>query len=339
MTADAPNRPDDDADLISVRDLRVDFDLSSGFLRASRQVLSAVDGISFTIRRGETLSLVGESGSGKSTTGRSLLRLPPPTGGSVHFDGVDMSTLDTPGMHAMRRRMQMIFQDPFASVNRRMTVAAIIAEPLEVHGLSQGAAKVARVAELMELVGLKAEWGGRYPHEFSGGQLQRVGIARALAVSPDFIVADEPVSALDVSVQAQVINLLAELQRELGLALLFIAHDLAVVRHLSDRVAVMYLGRLVEIADCDTLYATPRHPYTRALLSAIPVPDPEIEAARMPILLEGEIPSPVSPPSGCRFRTRCWKAQAVCAEQDPPLNRLPGGTWVACHFPEPGPGD
>ena len=235
----------------------------------------------------------------------------------------------------MRRRMQMIFQDPYASVNRRMTVAEIIGEPLVVHGLAKGAAKTDRVDQLLGLVGLKPEWGSRYPHEFSGGQLQRVGIARALAVEPDFIVADEPVSALDVSIQAQVINLLARLQSELGLTLLFIAHDLAVVRHLSDRVAVMYLGRLVEIADCETLYASPRHPYTKALLSAIPLPDPEAEAKRVPILLEGEVPSPVSPPSGCRFRTRCWKAQPKCAEIDPPLVPISPETWAACHYPEP----
>lgn len=322
--------------LLGVDDLRVEFELPRTSLRSrQRQSLTAVDGISFGIRRGETFSLVGESGSGKSTTGRSILRLPPPTEGSVTFDGVDLSKLNAAGMRDMRRRMQMIFQDPFASVNRRMTVAEIIAEPLVVHRLATGAAKTDRVSNLLRLVGLKPEWGSRYPHEFSGGQLQRVGIARALAVEPDFIVADEPVSSLDVSVQAQVINLLARLQKELGLTLLFIAHDLAVVRHLSDRVAVMYLGRLVEIADCETLYTSPRHPYTKALLSAIPVPDPEAEAQRVPILLEGEVPSPVSPPSGCRFRTRCWKAQPTCAEVDPPLVQISPETWTACHYPEP----
>ncbi len=322
--------------LLGVDDLRVEFELPRTSLRSrQRQTLTAVDGISFGIRRGETFSLVGESGSGKSTTGRSILRLPPPTDGSVTFDGVDLSKLNAAGVRDMRRRMQMIFQDPFASVNRRMTVAEIIAEPLVVHRLATGAAKTDRVNNLLSLVGLKPEWGSRYPHEFSGGQLQRVGIARALAVEPAVIVADEPVSARDASVQAQVITRLARLQEELGLTLLFIAHDLAVVRHLSDRVAVMYLGRLVEIADCETLYTSPRHPYTKALLSAIPVPDPEAEAQRVPILLEGEVPSPVSPPSGCRFRTRCWKAQPTCAEVDPPLVQISPETWTACHYPEP----
>lgn len=330
--------PDDTApDILSVKDLRMEFELPRNSLLArDRKVLTAVDGVSFGIRRGETFSIVGESGSGKSTTGRSILKLPAPTGGSVVFDGIDLSQLDAGGMRAMRRRMQMIFQDPLASVNRRMKVADIIAEPLDVHGLARGQVRGDRVKELMELVGLKPEWGSRYPHEFSGGQLQRVGIARALAVEPDLIIADEPVSALDVSVQAQVINLLARLQKTLGLTLLFIAHDLAVVRHLSDRVAVMYLGKLVEIADCETLYARPRHPYTKALLSAIPLPDPVAEARREPILLEGEMPSPVSPPSGCCFRTRCWKAQPNCATDVPSLVQLSASTSVACHYPETG---
>ena len=320
---------------LHVEDLRVEFELPRTSLGTrGRQTLTAVDGVSFDICKGETFSIVGESGSGKSTTGRAILRLPAPTSGTVVFDGVDMTGLSASGTRDLRRRMQMIFQDPFASVNSRMCVADIIAEPLEVHGLARGKAKRDRVKNLLGLVGLKPEWGSRYPHEFSGGQLQRVGIARALAVEPDFIVADEPVSALDVSIQAQVINLLADLKRNLGLTLLFIAHDLAVVRHLSDTVAVMYLGRLVEIADCDTLYAHPRHPYTKALLSAIPVPDPVVEAKRKPILLEGDAPSPVSPPSGCRFRTRCWKAQAICAESDPSLARISPKTWTACHFPE-----
>lgn len=335
----APMRPETDdttSDILEVKDLRMEFELPRTSLRArDRKFLTAVDDVSFSICRGETFSIVGESGSGKSTIGRSILQLPAPTSGSVVFDGTDLSTLDASGMRSMRRRMQMIFQDPLASVNRRMTVADIIAEPLDVHGLARGQARADRVIELMELVGLKPEWGARYPHEFSGGQLQRVGIARALAVKPDLIIADEPVSALDVSVQAQVINLLARLQRTLGLTLLFIAHDLAVVRHLSDRVAVMYLGRLVEIADCETLYARPRHPYTKALLSAIPLPDPSAEARRDPILLEGEMPSPVSPPSGCRFRTRCWKSKPNCATDEPPLVPISPSSWVACHYPEP----
>ncbi len=327
-----PERPP----LLTVEDLRMQFPLPRTSLRIGpRPVLTAVDGVSFAIRRGEVFSLVGESGSGKSTTGRAILRLPPPTAGRVTFDGRDLSQVRPAEMRRLRRRMQMIFQDPLASLNRRMTVDEIVAEPMDIHGLAAGRNRAARVRGLLERVGLKPAWGNRYPHEFSGGQLQRVGIARALAVEPDFIVADEPVSALDVSVQAQVINLLARLRRELGLTLLLIAHDLAVVRHLSDRVAVMYLGRLVEIADCDTLFAAPRHPYTRALLSAVPLPDPAAEARRRPILLEGEIPSPLAPPSGCRFRTRCWKAQALCAESAPTLRPLGPGSAAACHFPEP----
>lgn len=324
------------APFIDVRDMHVHFRLPRASLSEVRApVLRAVDGVSFTIARGETFSIVGESGSGKSTTGRAILQLPPPTSGGVTVDGTDLASLSRADLRDMRRRMQMIFQDPYASVNRRMTVGDIIAEPMVIHGLHPGRARPARVGELMELVGLKPDWSTRYPHEFSGGQLQRVGIARALAVDPDFIVADEPVSALDVSVQAQVINLLQRLQRDLGLTLLFIAHDLSVVRHLSDRVAVMYLGRLVEIANCDTLYASPRHPYTRALLSAIPMPDPEAEAARSAIILEGEIPSPVSPPSGCPFRTRCWKVREACITTAPSLRTVDGGTRVACHDPEP----
>jgi len=337
MASRPPSTGLDSPILLEVDDIRVSFKLPRKSIRQwTRQSLTAVAGVSLAVRRGETLSIVGESGSGKSTTGRAILQLPAPTSGSVRFDGVDLATLPRAAMRDMRRRMQMVFQDPFASVNRRMKVGEIIAEPMVVHEMYSGAARRERVDELMALVGLKPEWQSRFPHEFSGGQLQRVGIARALAVGPDFIVADEPVSALDVSVQAQVINLLQRLQRELGLTLLVIAHDLSVVRHLSDRVAVMYLGRIVELADCDTLYARPRHPYTKALLSAIPVPDPKIEARRSPIILEGEIPSPVSPPSGCVFRTRCWKAQPQCAAESPPLVQLSAQGWAACHYPEPG---
>ncbi|EAR51046.1 peptide ABC transporter, ATP-binding protein [Oceanicola granulosus HTCC2516] len=322
--------------LLEVEDLSVEFPLPRTSLRnRGPRALRAVSDVSFTMRQGETLSIVGESGSGKSTTGRAILRLPPPTSGSVRFDGIEMSSLAPRQVRDLRRRMQMIFQDPLASVNGRMSVGDIIEEPLIIHGLGRAAERRARIVELMELVGLKPGWQGRYPHEFSGGQLQRVGIARALAVGPDFIVADEPVSALDVSVQAQVINLLARLKQELKLTLLFIAHDLSVVRQLSDRVAVVYLGRIIEIAECDTLYASPRHPYTKALLSAVPLPDPKAEAARTPILLEGEMPSPLSPPSGCPFRTRCWKAQPLCAAERPPLAPVSPQTEVACHFPEP----
>ncbi len=329
-----PGRAAESGPLLVVDDLVKEFPIRKGLLRRQVGVVSAVAGVSFAIDQGETVGLVGESGCGKSTTGRSILRLLEPTSGSVRFDGVEIVGAAGPALRALRRRAQMVFQDPFASLNPRMTVQAIISDPMKVHGLwKDGGAD--RVRELLELVGLKAEHVNRYPHEFSGGQRQRIGVARALATNPHLIVLDEPVSALDVSIQAGVVNLLDELQDELGIAYLFVAHDLSVVRHVSERVAVMYLGKIVEYGPVESVYEDPQHPYTRALMSAVPVPDPRIERTRKRIVLEGDVPTPSDPPSGCRFRTRCWLATDRCATEEPP--RRAAGTdplhETACFFP------
>src|SRR5438132_7121218 len=320
--------------LVELEDLRVWFPIRSGIV-LDRHVgdVRAVDGVSLTIKRGETLGLVGESGCGKSTVGRAILRLYEPTGGRIVFDGQDITNLSESALRPLRRRMQMVFQDPFASLNPRHSVGRIVGEPLRVHGLAGGGDVSKRVRELLKVVGLPQDAASRYPHEFSGGQRQRIGVARALAVNPDFIVADEPVSALDVSIQAQIINLLEELQTDFELTYLFIAHDLAVVRHISDRIAVMYLGSVVEVSPADDLYANPLHPYTISLLSAVPIPDPSVERRREAILLAGDLPSPANPPSGCRFHTRCPYVQPTrCHDERPPLRRLDGPHEVACHW-------
>jgi oligopeptide transport system ATP-binding protein len=323
-----------DATLVEAKELFKYFPIHAGLMSRHVADVRAVDGVTFTIKQGETLGLVGESGSGKTTIGRLLLRLLPATGGEIRFEGQDVLAMTRGDLRRLRRSMQIIFQDPFASLNPRMTIGDIIAEPLEIHGITKGKETGRRVRELLELVGLQPYHANRYPHEFSGGQRQRVGVARALAVNPKFIVCDEPVSALDVSIQAQVINLLEELQERFGLTYLFIAHDLSVVRHISSRVAVMYVGKIVELADRDALYRNPMHPYTQALLSAIPIPDPVLEKRRKRVVLTGDIPSPVNPPSGCRFHTRCPVAFDRCVAEEPPLREYEPGHFAACHWVE-----
>jgi oligopeptide/dipeptide ABC transporter ATP-binding protein len=319
--------------LLEVRDLVKHYPVARGLFGGWRGAVRAVDGVSFSIRRGETLGLVGESGCGKTTTGRCVLQLEKPTGGSVRFGGQELVGLAPRALRPVRRQMQVIFQDPYSSLNPRMTVGQIVAEPIAVHGVvPDPAARAARVRELLAQVGLLPQHADRYPHQLSGGQRQRVGIARALGLQPALLVCDEPVSALDVSIQAQIINLLEDLQAQLGLTYLFIAHDLSVVRHISDRVAVMYLGRIVELADRRTLYADPRHPYTRALLSAVPIPDPAVEAGRQPTVLRGEVPSPLHPPAGCAFHPRCPVAVDRCRAEAPALRETGSGHWAACHL-------
>jgi oligopeptide transport system ATP-binding protein len=320
--------------LLHVDDLKMHFPIYRGVFQRQVGAVRAVDGVSFDVRRGETLGLVGESGCGKSTTGRTILQLYKPTAGSVKFDGTDLVSLKGEHMRQMRRKMQMIFQDPYASLNPRMTVAQLVGEPLMVHNVATGAEINDRVAHLLELVNLNPTFSSRYPHEFSGGQRQRIGVARALALQPSFIICDEPISALDVSIQAQVVNLLEELQEQFNLTYLFIAHDLSMVKHISDRVAVMYLGVIVELATRDELYSKPLHPYTQALLSAVPIPDPVADAKRKRTILQGDVPSPANPPSGCRFRTRCPIAEAVCAETRPEFREIKPGHFVACFFAE-----
>jgi oligopeptide transport system ATP-binding protein len=320
--------------MVDVRDLKKHFPIMKGVFRKQVGSIKAVDGVSFQIFRGETLGLVGESGSGKSTTGRTILQLDPVTEGTIMFEDHDLTMLKGEDLRSLRPRMQMVFQDPHASLNPRMTVGTIVGEPLQEHKQSKGEERQQRIGELLSLVGLEPKHANRYPHEFSGGQRQRIGIARAIALNPDFIVCDEPIAALDVSIQAQVVNLLENLQDVLGLTYLFISHDLSMVRHIADRVAVMYLGRIMEMADVNTLYNNPKHPYTKALLSAVPVPDPEVEAVRKRVILEGDIPSPANPPPGCVFNTRCPIAQERCSLEVPEFRELTPGRWVACHYAE-----
>ncbi|MFD8530396.1 ABC transporter ATP-binding protein [Streptosporangium canum] len=324
-----PNEP-----LLSVQDLQKYFPVTKGLLKRQVGAVKAVDGISFDVFKGETLGVVGESGCGKSTMGRLVTRLLEPTGGKVLFEGQDITHMSQGRLRPLRRDMQMIFQDPFSSLNPRHTVGAIVGAPFRIQGIKTEHGTKKAVQEILELVGLNPEHYNRYPHEFSGGQRQRIGIARTLALKPKMIIADEPVSALDVSIQAQVVNLLEDLQNELDLTYVVIAHDLSVVRHISDRVAVMYLGKLVELADRKDLYESPMHPYTNALMSAVPIPDPARRNDRERIRLQGDVPSPLSPPPACRFHTRCWKAQAICKVEEPPLVELASRHQVACHFPE-----
>ncbi len=320
--------------LLNVENLMMHFPIKRGVFQRTVGYVHAVDGVSFDIRKGETLGLVGESGCGKSTTGRTILQLYKPTAGHVYFDNTDLTTIKGEELRVLRRKMQMIFQDPYASLNPRMTVEEIVGEPLIVHNLAKGREVREKVKDLLGLVGLNPAYVDRYPHEFSGGQRQRIGVARALSLQPDLIVCDEPISALDVSIQAQVVNLLEDLQAKFGLTYLFIAHDLSMVRHISDRVAVMYLGVIMELAVRRDLYEHPLHPYTQALLSAVPIPDPVVEETRKRIILTGDVPSPINPPSGCRFRTRCPIAAQICAEQKPEFRELLPDHFVACHYAE-----
>ena len=322
--------------LVDVRDLKMYFPLTKGIV-LQRVVghVRAVDGVSFSIERGQTLGLVGESGSGKTTIGRTITRLYKPTSGQILYENVDLAKLHGEELRQVRRRVQMIFQDPYASLNPRFTIGSLISEPMHIYNTGTKSEIRDKTAELLSVVGLRAEYIDRYPHEFSGGQRQRIAVARALSINPDFIVADEPVSALDVSVRAQVLNLLQRLQRQFNLTYLFVSHDLSVVRHVADRIAVMYLGRIVELADRDELYAAPQHPYTKALLSAVPIPDPKIEKGRQRIILSGDLPSPINIPSGCRFHTRCPMAQQICREVEPTFDRKEGREhFAACHFSE-----
>ncbi len=319
--------------LLQVRDVKTHFPVRGGVLGRVRGTVKAVDGVSFEVRRGETLGLVGESGCGKSTLGRTLLRLVDPTSGSIRFEGRELTGLSQRELRPLRRRMQLVFQDPYASLNPRMTVRDILGEPFAIHGLARGGEREAKVTELLDLMGLARESLDRYPHEFSGGQRQRIGIARAIALRPDLVVADEPISALDVSIQAQIVNLLMDLQRDLGLTYVFIAHDLKIVEYVSTRVAVMYLGRIVELAEAADLYRRPRHPYTQALLSAVPVPDPEHKRSR--IVLQGDVPSPMAPPPGCPFNPRCPYAMDRCRREVPPLYDVGNGHVSACFLTEP----
>ncbi|MFJ8141847.1 dipeptide ABC transporter ATP-binding protein [Streptomyces sp. NPDC096013] len=338
QTAAVPGQaasPEDREVLLKVEGLKKHFPIKKGILQRQVAAVKAVDGIDFEVRKGETLGVVGESGCGKSTMGRVITRLQDPTGGSIHFEGQDITTLNSAGMRPLRRDIQMIFQDPYGSLNPRHTIGSIVSAPFRLQDVEPEGGVKKEVQRLLELVGLSPEHFNRYPHEFSGGQRQRIGIARALALKPKLVVADEPVSALDVSIQAQVVNLMDDLQSELGLTYVIIAHDLSVVRHVSDRIAVMYLGKIVELADRTSLYEAPMHPYTKALMSAVPVPDPKRRGAKSErILLKGDVPSPISPPSGCRFHTRCWKATEICRTKEPQLIELRPGQQVACHHPE-----
>lgn len=322
----------EDRILVEIKNLKKYFPVKKGIFTGKQSFVKAVDDVSFSIRKGETLGLVGESGCGKTTTGRTIIKLYDPTAGQIIYDGVDISNLNTRQMKPYRKKIQMIFQDPYASLDSRMTVGDIVGESIDIHNIMKGKEKEERIQYLLKMVGLNSEHASRYPHEFSGGQRQRIGIARALAVQPEFIICDEPISALDVSIQAQVVNMLEDLQDNMGLTYLFIAHDLSMVKHISNRVGVMYLGKMMEITDSTQLYAHPLHPYTKALLSAIPIPDPKEAEARERIILEGEIPSPIDPPPGCRFMGRCKYVKQICREVEPVLKDLGNEHYVACHL-------